>query len=106
MVVSIGMGYRYELQVFHQFFNEHAENMEIVEEFEEKLKNSLSLNREEKIRVITEYPNLSEFQLRQLIEVFDDGEKKIKDIAEKNLSELQPLINKAQVEWEMILNEL
>lgn len=100
------MSYKtYQPQVFNRYFNEYAQEMDIVAEFEYKLKNSLSLNRMEKMQVIAKYPELSEFQLRELIKVFDEEEEKIKNLSGEDLLALQALINKAHEEWQMILRE-
>jgi ATP-dependent Clp protease ATP-binding subunit ClpX len=103
---AFDMSYKiYQLQIFNRYFNEYAQEMDIVAEFEYKLKHSLSLNRMEKIRVITEYPNLSQFQLRELIKVFDDEEAKFENLSEEHPSDIQLLKTKTQEEWEMILEE-
>lgn len=103
---AIDMSYKtYQLQIFNRYFNEYAEEMDIVAEFEYKFKNSLSLNRMEKMQVITKYSELSEFQLRELIKVFDQEDEKFKELADEYSSDTQQLITKAQEEWEMILKE-
>jgi ATP-dependent Clp protease ATP-binding subunit ClpX len=103
---AFDMSYKiYQPQIFNRYFNEYAQKMDIVAEFEYKLKHSLSLNRMEKMRVITEYPNLSEFQLRELIKVFDEEDMKFRELADAHPSDTHLLITKTQEEWEMILEE-
>jgi hypothetical protein len=103
---AFDMSYKiYQPQIFNRYFNEYAQKMDIVAEFEYKLKHSLSLNRMEKMRVIAEYPKLSEFQLRELIKVFDQEDEKFKELADEHPSDTQLLITKAQEDWDTILKE-
>jgi len=70
--------------------------------------NSLSLNIGEKYRIISEIPNLSQFQVDSLIEVFVEELNKFKENRKEKLfgDEIQELFNKSNKNIDILVKEL
>ena len=69
------------------------------EEFLDLLKHSLSLNTQEKKRVIDAVPTLSQFQFDELTKVFTEERVKFKDLAKEHPDDIKKLLTKQQAEW-------
>ena len=69
------------------------------EEFLDLLKHSLSLNTQEKKRVIDAVPTLSQFQFDELSKVFTEERVKFKDLAKEHPDDIKKLLTKQQAEW-------
>lgn len=70
-----------------------------VEEFLDLLKNSLSLNTQEKKRVIDAVPTLSQFQFDELKKVFLEEREKFRELAWEHPEDIKKLLSKQQSEW-------
>ncbi len=76
-----------------------------VEEFCDLLKHSLSLNTDEKKRVIDavakndEQPGLSQFQFDELTKVFVEERQKFRELAGKHPEDIKKLLTKQKKEW-------
>lgn len=78
----------------------HSESISIdVEKFLDLLKHSLSLNTEEKRRVIDAVPTLSQFQFDELAKVFTEERDKFRDLAWEHPDDIKKLLIKQQSEW-------
>lgn len=83
-----------------EFIKKHSEEVKINEEdFLDLLKHSLSLNTQEKKRVVDASPTLSQFQFDELSKVFTEERIKFKDLATKNAEDIKKLLIKQQSEW-------
>lgn len=69
------------------------------EEFLDLLKNSLSLNVQEKKRVIDAVPTLSQFQFDELKKVFVEERAKFRELATEHPEDIKKLLKKQQEEW-------
>jgi len=67
--------------------------------FEELLKNSLSLNYEEKLRVIRLLPTLSSFQIRELANVFEEESQKYLELSKEHPDDIKKLLNQCRNNW-------
>lgn len=70
-----------------------------VEEFFDLLKHSLSLDLDDKKRVVDAVPTLSQFQFDELKKVFVDERVKFKELAAKHPEDIKKLLAKQQKEW-------
>lgn len=68
-------------------------------EFLDLLKNSLSLNVNEKKRVIDAVPSLSQFQFDELKKVFIEERGKFRELATEHPEDIKKLLKKQQEEW-------
>lgn len=75
------------------------------EEFLDLLKNSLSLNVQEKKRVIDAVPTLSQFQFDELKKVFIEERTKFRELATEHPEDIKKLLKKQQEEW-IILGQI
>lgn len=81
----------------------HREDVVFDEkEFLDLLKFSLSLNVDEKRRVIDAMPTLSQFQINELKKVFTDERVKFRELAWKHPEDIKKLVLKQQREWLII----
>lgn len=80
-----------------------------VSEFLDLLKNSLSLNVNEKKRVIDAVPTLSQFQFDELKKVFVEERVKFRELAWEHPEDIKKLLKKQQDErltlWNIYKNE-
>ncbi len=78
----------------------HLEEVNVNEEqFLDLLKHSLSLNTQEKKRVVDAVPTLSQFQFDELTKVFTEERVKFKDLAKEHPDDIKKLLTKQQAEW-------
>ncbi len=70
-----------------------------VQEFLDLLKHSLSLNTQEKKRVVDAVPTLSQFQFDELKKVFVEEREKFKELAKEHPEDIKKLLTKQQTEW-------
>ena len=78
----------------------HLEEVSVDEqEFLDLLRHSLSLNTQEKKRVIDAVPTLSQFQFDELSKVFTEERVKFKDLAQEHPDDIKKLLVKQQAEW-------
>jgi hypothetical protein len=75
-----------------------------VELFLLHLAGSLSLNTQEKERILNAAPTLSRFQIDELVKVFVEERAKFKELAIKHLDDIHKLITKVIWEWMDILH--
>lgn len=81
-------------------------NLSFNEEyFLQLLAGSISLNRDEKKRILDSIPNLRQSQINQLIEIFEDEKRKFAELPEKHKKELEKLDKKHHIEWMTIEDE-
>lgn len=81
-------------------------NLSFNEEYFLKLlAGSISLNRDEKKRILESIPNLRQTQVNQLIEIFEDEKSKFAELPEKHKKELAKLDKKHNLEWMSIEDE-
>lgn len=81
----------------------HREDVVFDEkEFLDLLKFSLSLNVDEKRRVVDAMPTLSQFQINELKKVFTDERVKFRELAWKHPEDIKKLVLKQQREWLII----
>lgn len=73
-------------------------------EFLDLLKNSLSLNVNEKKRVIDAVPTLSQFQFDELKKVFVEERTKFRELAWEHPEDIKKLLKKQQEEWVTLWN--
>jgi len=79
---------------------EHLEEVTVEEEnFLDLLKHSLSLNTQEKKRVVDAVPTLSQFQFDELTKVFTEEREKFKELAKEHPEDIKKLLGKQQAEW-------
>ncbi len=69
------------------------------------LAGSISLNRDEKKRILDSIPTLRQSQINQLIEIFEDEKRKFADLPDKHQKELEKLDKKHHLEWMSIEDE-
>ena len=78
----------------------HLEEVKVnEEEFLDLLRHSLSLNTQEKKRVVDAIPTLSQFQFDELAKVFTEERVKFKDLAKEHPEDIKKLLVKQQSEW-------
>lgn len=70
--------------------------------FMELLEHSLSLSTFEKKRVIDAIPNLSQFQIDELVKVFEDERVEFRKLMPTEGEIIKGLVVKAQNEWEQL----
>lgn len=81
-------------------------NLSFNEEYFLKLlAGSISLNRDEKKRILDSIPNLRQSQINQLIEIFEDEKRKFAELPEKHQKELEKLDKKHHQDWLSIEDE-
>lgn len=81
-------------------------NLNFNEEYFLKLlAGSISLNRDEKKRILDSIPNLRQSQINQLIEIFEDEKRKFAELPEKHQKELEKLDKRHHTEWMSIEDE-
>lgn len=78
---------------------------ETPELFIQLLQGSLSLNKEEKMRVISQYKTLSEYQLDALKEVFTEENERFQTLKEENPKDIDKLEFMSVIQWLEIYNE-
>ena len=78
----------------------HLEEVSVNEQdFLDLLRHSLSLNTQEKKRVVDAVPTLSQFQFDELTKVFTEERVKFKDLAQEHPEDIKKLLVKQQAEW-------
>ena len=78
----------------------HLEEVSVdKQDFLDLLRHSLSLNTQEKKRVIDAVPTLSQFQFDELTKVFSEERVKFKDLAQEHPEDIKKLLVKQQAEW-------
>ena len=78
----------------------HLEEVNVNEQdFLDLLRHSLSLNTQEKKRVVDAVPTLSQFQFDELTKVFTEERVKFKDLAQEHPDDIKKLLVKQQSEW-------
>ena len=78
----------------------HLEEVNVIEQdFLDLLRHSLSLNTQEKKRVVDAVPTLSQFQFDELTKVFTEERVKFKDLAQEHPEDIKKLLVKQQAEW-------
>lgn len=70
--------------------------------FADLLEHSLSLNVYEKKRVIDAIPTLSQFQINELIKVFEDEREEFKKLMTTEWESIKELVTKAREWWEQL----
>ena len=70
--------------------------------FIELLEHSLSLNVYEKKRVIDAIPTLSQFQIDELIKVFEDEREEFKKLMWTEAESIKDLVNKSREWWKQL----
>lgn len=95
----------YELCILDKLLNFDAEAMGITAKFEYVLRHSLSLDLEEKKRVLKHYPDLSEFQLKSLIEVWEEETVKFEELEKENPDDVRKLVEQVREDWEILVKE-
>jgi len=79
---------------------QHLEEVTVDEEnFLDLLRHSLSLNTQEKKRVVDAVPTLSQFQFDELTKVFTEEREKFKELAKEHPEDIKKLLGKQQAEW-------
>lgn len=87
-------------QIVLELIKNHLEEVIVdEEEFLDLLKNSLSLNVNEKKRVIDAVPTLSQFQFDELQKVFKEERVKFRELAGEYPEDVKKLLKKCQEEW-------
>jgi len=87
-------------KIILKLLKKHLDSVVVDEEkFLDLLKHSLSLNTEEKKRVVDAVPTLSQFQFDELIKVFTEERKKFRELAKEHPDDIKKLVKKQQVEW-------
>ncbi len=85
----------------------HSNNPSIdTDRFLKLLAQSISLSKAEKLRIINSFPSLSDFQINELIRIFQDEEQEFAKLPEKNVPELERLAKKHALDWESIEHDL
>ena len=89
-----------------ELLKNHREDVVVnEEEFLDLLRHSLSLNTDEKKRVIDavekndSQPGLSQFQFDELKKVFIEERSKFRDLAQKHPDDIKKLLAKQKKEW-------
>jgi hypothetical protein len=78
----------------------HLEDVSVQKStFLDLLKHSLSLNIQEKKRVVDAVPTLSQFQFDELTKVFTEERVKFKELAKEHPEDIKKLLVKQQTEW-------
>jgi hypothetical protein len=72
------------------------------QKFVELLAGSISLNKEEKKRIIDSIPKLSQHQVDELMRIFEDERSKFAELSEKHVGQLEKLAKQHAAEWEDI----
>lgn len=79
---------------------DHNSEFEFDEEyFLDLLMHSLSLSLSEKKKVVDAMPTLSEFQVEELILVFEDEREKFRDLASEHPEDIKILLKRQQKDW-------
>ena len=83
-----------------ELIKKHLPEVKVNEkEFLDLLKHSLSLNTQEKKRVVDAVPTLSQFQFDELTKVFTEEREKFKELAKEHPDDIKKLLTKQQTEW-------
>ncbi len=89
-----------------ELLKNHREDVTVnAEEFLDLLRHSLSLNTDEKKRVIDavvkndDQPGLSQFQFDELTKVFVEERQKFRELAGKHPEDIKKLLAKQKKEW-------
>lgn len=80
--------------------NKHSKDVSFDEnKFLDLLRHSLSLNTNEKKRVLDAVPTLSQFQFDELTKVFTEEREKFRELAKEHPEDIKKLLAKQQSEW-------
>jgi len=83
-----------------ELLKKHLDEVEVDEQnFLDLLRHSLSLNTQEKKRVVDAVPTLSQFQFDELAKVFTEERVKFKELAKEHPEDIKKLLIKQQSEW-------
>ena len=83
-----------------ELLKQHLKEVTVDEgDFLDLLKHSLSLNTQEKKRVVDAVPTLSQFQFDELTKVFKEERSKFKELAKEHPEDIKKLLVKQQEEW-------
>lgn len=77
----------------------HPETLFDEQQFLKLLAGSISLMRDEKWRIIFAIPNLSQFQIDELVKILEEEKRKFSELSPKHLLQLQKLEQKHAEEW-------
>lgn len=77
----------------------HPETTFDEQQFLKLLAGSISLMRDEKWRIIFAIPNLSQFQIDELVKILEEEKRKFAELSPKHLLQLQKLEQKHSEEW-------
>ena len=87
-------------EIILKLLKKHLPEVEVDEQkFLDLLKHSLSLNTQEKKRVVDAVPTLSQFQFDELTKVFTEERAKFKELAKEHPDDIKKLVKKQQTEW-------
>lgn len=91
--------------VILEIIKSHQEDVVVdEEEFLDLLKNSLSLDFDNKKRVLDSIPNLTQFQFDELKKVFEEEREKFKELVNEYPEDIKKLLKKCQEEWVLLWN--
>lgn len=86
-------------QIFLPFIAEHPDASFDEAVFLDLLEHSLSLNFEEKKRIIESIPTLSQFQIDELTKVFEEERTEFVKLYPKEPEQIKELVATAQKQW-------
>lgn len=87
------------ISLIEQLASNHPLTTFDTKEFLILLENSLSLNVYEKKRVIDSIPTLSQFQIDELVKVFEDERVEFKKLMQTEAEAIKELVKKAREWW-------
>jgi len=87
------------ISLIEQLSSNHPLTTFDTKEFLILLENSLSLNVYEKKRVIDSIPTLSQFQIDELVKVFEDERVEFKKLMQTEAEAIKELVKKAREWW-------
>lgn len=87
------------VSLIEQLSSNHPLTTFDTKEFLILLENSLSLNVYEKKRVIDSIPTLSQFQIDELVKVFEDERVEFKKLMQTEAEAIKELVKKAREWW-------
>lgn len=88
--------------IFEDLISNHPLTTFDDKNFLELLEHSLSLNVYEKKRVIDAVPTLSQFQIDELVKVFEDEREEFKKLMETESDAIKDLVWKAKEWWKQL----
>jgi len=86
-----------------KLLKKHLEGVSVDEgNFLDLLRHSLSLNTQEKKRVVDAVPTLSQFQFDELTKFFTEEREKFRELAKEHPEDIKKLLSKQQAEWSQL----